>query len=190
MLQRDFEAARTIYRDKLASFAEFPFATQMAAEVEFYARNWADAEKLYKTLAQSDPTGGGEFYGLVTFDSALGRLRQLSGDKQAGDEILQRCLATATRAFKAAPHHPDVLYRLAAAESSLGKREAALEHLRYAFKAGRLDYRSLQLDPRFDGLHDDPEFTEISKAMATRVVSLRVNTQSAEKLNRRENKNE
>jgi serine/threonine protein kinase/TolB-like protein/tetratricopeptide (TPR) repeat protein len=173
MLQSDFEGARKIYRDNLAQFANFPFATQMAAEVEFFGRNWPEAEKLYGALAASDPTGGSDFYGLVTFQSALGRLRQLAGDSEAAEATLQRSLAIATQAFKAAPHNPDILYRLAAVESSLDKRESALKHLRAAFEAGRLDYRSLKLDPRFDAINGDPQFTRLCEAMATRVASLR-----------------
>jgi tetratricopeptide (TPR) repeat protein len=173
MLQGDFAGARNVYGDKLAKFVEFPFATQMAAEVEFFARNWPEAERLYRALADADPTGGTDFYGLVTFQSALGRLCQLAGDKETGDAILERCLTVATQAFKAAPHNPDILYRLAAVESSLGRRESALEHLRAAFEAGRLDHRSLKLDPRFDAINGDPQFIRLCAAMATRVASLR-----------------
>ncbi len=173
MLQGDFESARRIYRENLGRFAEFPFATQMAAEVEFFGRNWPDAEKLYGALAANDATGGSDFYGLVTYESALGRLYQLAGNGEAAAVILQRSLNAALQAFQSAPGNPDILYRLAAVEACLGRREHAIKHLGAAFEAGRLDYRSLKLDPRFDAVRDDPRFMKICKAMATRVASLR-----------------
>ena len=60
LLRGDFEAARRIYREKIDSFSEFPFALQTAAQVEFFSRNWPEAEQLYQRLAQTDPEGGGE----------------------------------------------------------------------------------------------------------------------------------
>jgi len=45
--------------------------------------------------------------------------------------------------------------------------------LRAAAIEGWIDFRSLELDPRFDRLRDDAAFKEISESMMTRVASLR-----------------
>ena len=175
LLQRDFEAAQKLCQENSASFSEFPAARQMIAQVEFFSRHWPVAEKLYQELATADPRGGREFYGAVSNTSALGRLRALTGRKEESQVILGQALAIVTAAYQSTPQNPDVLYRLAAIEASLGHKEEALTHLRAAFEHGRLDYRSLQLDPRFDSLHEEAEFDRIAKAMAARVASLRAN---------------
>ena len=122
LLGGDFAAAQRISHEELERFKDFPSATQMSAQVNFFARDYPAAEKLYRALAEQDSGGGAEFYALMDYRSALGRLRQLRGDKVGGDEILQRCLAEAQEKVRLSPHHPDTLYRLAAVESSLGKK--------------------------------------------------------------------
>ena len=53
------------------------------------------------------------------------------------------------------PDDAESLYRLAAAEAVVGRNEEALRDLRLAAAAGWLDYRSPQLDPRFDSVSED-----------------------------------
>ena len=173
LLHGDFAGARAIYHENASVFNGFDFAKQMPPEVEFFARNWPEAKRLYSELAAVDPDGGGSFYGRVSFQSALGRVQQAMGDASDASKTLARCLSSAVEAAKRAPHDSDTLYELAAIESSLGRCEQALQHLRNAYEAGRLDYRSLQLDPRFDALHNDPRFTALCDEMAGRAASLR-----------------
>ncbi len=173
LLQGKFEEARQICRENLDSFRGFSFTSEIAAQVEFFSRNYAEAERMYKTLLEDNPTGGGDFFGAVTYESAVGRLVQLRGDEVTAKSILQRSLTSESDKLRTAPRHPDVLYRLAAIESSLGKNEEAVKHLQMAFECGRLDYRSLDLDPRFDSVRDDPRYKKVFEAMSTRVASLR-----------------
>jgi tetratricopeptide (TPR) repeat protein len=176
LLAGDVAGARKIYLENLGSFAQFPFAMQMAAQVEFFSRQWPEAEKLYRKLAETDPEGGREFYGEVTYPSALGRLRQLAAGTEASTEILAPALAEETALLQAAPQNPRILYRVAALEASLGREPEALAHLRAAAEGGQLDYRSLRQDPRFDSLQPLPEFDRICAAMAARVGALRKTT--------------
>jgi hypothetical protein len=44
--------------------------------------------------------------------------------------------------------------------------------LRAAAAAGWLDYRSLQLDPRFDGIRNDSRYQKTFETMASRVLFL------------------
>ena len=176
LLEGNFPAARQIYQDNLGAFTQFPLATQMAAEVEFFSRNWPEAERFYRALADNDPDGGAEFFGAVSFRSALGRLRQLAGARDAAEAVLTSCLESATAAFQRAPNNPNVLYRLAAIEASLAQKDSALTHLRHAYECGWIDYRSLRLDPRFDGVREGEAFEQICKEMAARVASMRAAT--------------
>jgi tetratricopeptide (TPR) repeat protein len=148
-------------------------AGQIIAQVEFFARNYGEAEKRYSELTKMDSKGRGSFYGALTYDSALGRLRQLQHDEQGSRELLQTCLQNQAAAVKHELQDPDGWYRLAAIESSLGKTDAAINHLQTAIKAGWIDARSLQLDPRFDGIAADPRFQQIITTLTHKVAELR-----------------
>jgi len=171
LLQKDFAAAHKISSDNWQRYRDFAFSEQMAAQVEFFSRNFTEAEKLYQELAGKEPNGGGSFYGAVSYQSALGRLHLAAGDEKTGRRILEDTHAKELDALRLAPNHPEILYRLAAIESCLSRVEPALEHLRAATEAGWIDYRSMELDPRFDALHQEPRFRQIFEAMVTRVAS-------------------
>jgi hypothetical protein len=85
---------------------------------------------------------------------------------------LQQCLARQLRQSESATDNPDILYQVSAIESSLGKNESAIEHLKAAVTAGWIDYRSLSLDPRFDAIADDVGFQTILGKLKLRVEDL------------------
>lgn len=172
LLQGDFATARKISAENWTRYREFAFSEQMAAQAEFFSRNFPEAKKLYQELASKDPNGGGSFYGAVSYQSALGRLRLAAGDERNGTRILEEQLKRELEALRSVPNHPEILYRLAAVESSLGKVESALEHLRAATEAGWIDYRSLKLDPRFDSMSARPEFTQIETKLEKAVQAM------------------
>ncbi len=173
LLNGENEEARKIYRANVAQFDRFALASEMAAQVEFFGRNFPEAEKRYRALADVDPNGGSGFWGCTGYQSALGRLRQLMGHPAEGSRILRGALDRARNELKVAPQNPEILYRVAAAESSLGQTDQALKRLEMAFHAGWLDYRSLALDPRFDSVRQAPKYLQICEAMKTRVTDLR-----------------
>ena len=82
-------------------------------------------------------------------------------------------LAKELDALGSALRHPEILYGVAAIESSLGIADSALGHLNQAFKEEWVDYRSRDLDPRFDALRSDRRYQEIFGLMVTRLISLR-----------------
>jgi serine/threonine protein kinase/tetratricopeptide (TPR) repeat protein len=173
LLQRDFAAARKIATENWTKYPDFAFSQQMAAQVEFFSRNFAEAEKLYKELAAKDPNGGGSFYGAVSYRSALGRLRQAAEDEKGAQNIFSPELHKELDRLQSAPEDSGILYRVAAIESCLGMVESALQHLQAAVKAGWLDYRSLQLDPRFDQISNNPEFPKIIVHLRERITRLK-----------------
>jgi tetratricopeptide (TPR) repeat protein len=173
MLRREFAAAREICRTRFRNLNELGEMAQIAAQIEFFDRNYSAAEELYEKLARSDPHGGGSFFGAITYQSALGRIRQALGSDDGAHELLNEGLAKATAVLDRQPANPEAAYRVAAIEASLNLPEKALPHLIQAVALGWLDYRSLQLDPRFDSLRSHPEFDTLIDGLSAKVAELR-----------------
>lgn len=173
LLQGDFAEAREILQSGPWNRNEPAETDQIAAQIEFFARDFQAAEQLYRKLAKSNADGGGSYYGAVTYRSALGRARQALGDNKRASELLEVCLKKETAALDRAPENPETAYRLAAVEASLALPEAALGHLRRAVTSGWIDYRSLNLDPRFDSLRGNPAFQTIINDLFARVADMR-----------------
>ena len=173
LLQGNYEKAREMYSNHFREFSSFNEQRQMLAQIEFFSRRFPEAEHLYADLAASDENGGGDFYGGISYRSALGWLSLSKGDDESARQMLERCLANENEINSAAPNNPNVLYRLAAIESSLGHQEAALKHLRAAVENGWLDYRSAILDPRFDRYSREPQFENILGLAKDRTANLR-----------------
>jgi tetratricopeptide (TPR) repeat protein len=172
LLNAEFAKARVFCQEHRSHNPEATDGTQLAAEIEFFARNFPEAERLYAGLEQKDPDGGGAFYGGISYKSALGRLTLNKKASRRGDSLLQECLVKELKQLESAPHNPDVLYQISAIESSLGKNEAAIGHLEAAVSAGWIDYRSLSLDPRFDGISNATRFQAILGKLKLRVEDL------------------
>lgn len=171
LLNGETDEARAIYQGQINGHRDFTNAAQMAAQVEFFARNFAEAEKLYGRLYEQEP-GGVASYGAISFASALGRIR-MESDPVAGRELLESALQNQQRVMREAPSEPAALYCLAAIAASLGRNDAALGHLQAAVAAGWIDYRSMRLDPRFDSLRGEPLYSQLQDAMVDRVAWLR-----------------
>jgi hypothetical protein len=150
----------------------------IAAQIEFFSRNFGQAVTLYGDLSRIDADGGGTFYGAMSYQSALGRAKQALGDTADGREILSRCLVGEQAAIRRGPENPEAFYRLAATESSLGDLSDSITHLRTAMQLGWRDYRSLAIDPRFDGVRKDPRFQEVVDTLATKVADLRLKAET------------
>lgn len=169
LLEGNFEAAREICRTQPAARGEL---AEIAAQIEFFDRRFEAAMELYRNLNRVNPYGGGSFYGAMTYCSAAGRAKQALGEMSEAKRVLEDCLARERANAENAPGNPEAVYRLAAVEASLGMTEASLSHLRNAVALGWVDYRSLNLDPRFDFLRG-PEFQTIINELAARVADMR-----------------
>ncbi|MEO5717381.1 MAG: hypothetical protein ABIR29_02290, partial [Chthoniobacterales bacterium] len=162
LLQRDFDAARAISQQNRErsnrGSASDNAPDEITAQVEFFARNFAEAKRLYLALREKN-FGYGISYGAMSYGSALGRLDQLLGDETAGRALLEE--AGRDEAKDPRPNDPENLYRRAAIESSLGEMNTALNYFQAALGAGWLDGRSPLLDPRFDALSADHRFQNL-----------------------------
>ena len=145
----------------------------MLAQIEFFARNFREAERLYSEIHHSDPHGAGEQqYGAISSASALARLKIATGDLQAANQLLNECFTIDQAELVKAPRNPEVLYRLAADEAIRGNAISALTDLQASIAAGWIDYRSPRLDPRFDRIAGTPEFQKILSELAAHVATL------------------
>jgi serine/threonine protein kinase/tetratricopeptide (TPR) repeat protein len=180
LLKGDFDGAREVWRTSRRNRNELDETDQIVAQIEFFAKNFKGAKQLYVNLARTDADGGGSFFGAITYKSALARIRQELGDTEGAKTLLTDCREKESAAVAREPANPEAAYRLAAVEASLGMTEAAFEHLRSAVRFGWIDYRSLNLDPRFDSLRRNPEFETTVNTLSAKVAEMR---SQAEKTN-------
>jgi len=159
---------------------------EIRAQVEFFSRNYSEAEKLYAQLNASNPSGGVFSYGALSYASCLGRIQQIFGKQAEAQSILEATLTTES-AIPSRSNDPATIYRIAAIEATLGRVETALRDLQAAAAAGWLDYRSLQLDPRFDSIKGEPRFHDTISALKTRVLELKGQTGQPIKMALRQN---
>ena len=181
ILRGEFEPARAICRTRFRDFNDLGEMTQIAAQLEFFSRNYEPANELYSKLMKEDAHGGGSFYGAITYRSALARIKQALGANDEATQLLSEALTVEAAAFKLQPRNSEAAYRLAAVEACLNQNDSAFSHLRQAIALGWLDYRSLQLDPRFDSLRTDPELDTLIDGLSAKVAELRKQYQSKAK---------
>ncbi|HET9419173.1 MAG TPA: protein kinase [Chthoniobacterales bacterium] len=174
LLNGDFAGARMLFRQRAGEYQAFHTVKPLLAQIEFFSRNFAEAERLYREIRDADPRGVGlEQYGAISSASALARLKFATGDLVSGNQLLKQCLASDQAQVRVSPHNAEVLYRLSADEAIQGNVAMSLQFLRNSIAAGWLDYRSTRLDPRFDQVAANPEFQKLLSELAAQVAGLR-----------------
>ena len=176
LLEGDFAAARQICQQNYArALRDHPSDTwpeAIAAQIAFFSRDFAEAERLYRKLAAQDQSNGEAFYGEVTYDSALGRIEQAHPAETRSAATLERAREVELRSPFGA-NTAQVHYRLAALEASLGHPEKAIERFQLAVAAGWSDARSPRLDPRFDAIAQNTRFQQILSTLEARLAGLK-----------------
>ena len=129
--------------------------------------------------------GGVEFVGSVRFLSALGFILRNSAAEAEGNMLLEEARALDEKEVSLAPENPKRLYSLAASHATLGNAEKATIALDQAIAAGWIDYRSMELDPRFDSLRHSETFQEILNRLKQKVQTMRRNLPARELATRR-----
>ncbi len=175
LLQGKIEDARSLWRARAQEYTAFPVAKQLEAQIELFARNYPEAERLYQALAEADPDRTNIHpEGTIGYRSVLAFLEQQRSGKEMS-ETAREWIAQEISGLKAAPRSADSLYRLAAAEATAGNALAAIRNLRQSIDAGWLDERVLRQDPRFDQLSGQAGFRDLAALLAERVHQLNAN---------------
>jgi hypothetical protein len=148
----------------------------MAAQIEFFSRNFGPAENLYSKLMKGDHAGGVGYPGSVRFLSAIASIHATRGVPDA-KALLHEALMLDNKEVSAAPDNPARLYSLAADYAALGEETSSLRALESAMAARWIDYRSMTLDPRFDAVRATPGFQQaiVHLQQATREMAERTN---------------
>ncbi len=145
----------------------------MAALIEFYSRRFEAAEVLYRETLSLDRSGGVEFVGSVRFISALGFILINKGDIVNGKGLLNEACLLDEHDLARAPHNPERLYSLSASQAALGNSRSAISGLCAAIDAGWIDYRSTELDPRFDSIRNAVEFRETIAYLKQKIQTMK-----------------
>jgi serine/threonine protein kinase/Tfp pilus assembly protein PilF len=169
----DYESARKRCAEARVKYAESRQPLMMAAVIEFFSRNFDTAEKLYRELGASDRDGGLDFLGSVRFLSALGFIRRHAGAERQGRALLEEAQALDKKELLSTPDNVRRLYGAAADYAALGDREKASAALVAAIEAGWIDYRSMELDPRFDCIRETETFKETLAHLTNKVKEMR-----------------
>jgi serine/threonine protein kinase/Flp pilus assembly protein TadD/TolB-like protein len=175
LLNGDLSGARSLFQSRSQEYAAFPVAKQLEALVEFFARNYPEAERLYGALSTQEPMGvGTQHYGAISYASALARSRHEQKDAQGAAEIISRCIDSDIVALQQAEPSDtaEILYRLAADHAVAQNSATATTYLKESIAKGWLDYRSPRFDPRFDAIANTLEFQTILDDLAARVADL------------------
>jgi serine/threonine protein kinase/tetratricopeptide (TPR) repeat protein len=173
LFRGDHEMARTQCDAARAKYRDNPQPLMMAALIEFFNRRFVEAEALYRQALQSNRAGGVDFVGSVRFLSALGFILHNSDNKAEGKMLLEEARTLDEREVSLAPENPFRLYSLAASQAALSDSESAITSLNKAIAVGWIDYRSMELDPRFDSIRDTHTFKELLLHLTTKVEGMR-----------------
>jgi serine/threonine protein kinase/tetratricopeptide (TPR) repeat protein len=173
LFRGDFVEARQRCVQNREKFPKDREPIMLAAQVEFFARDFAKAEPLYRQLLAQDRHGGIDFTGSCRFLSALGLIKKTGGDESAGLTLLREARELDRRELQIAPDNLRRLYSLAADNAALGETEAAFASLEQAMAAGWIDFKSMALDPRFDSIRDSKQFQAAVDSMKAKVDEMR-----------------
>jgi serine/threonine protein kinase/tetratricopeptide (TPR) repeat protein len=174
LVKGQFDEARQLFEQRFAEYKAFHNTRAFQAQLEFVTRNSTEAEQLYSDILRTDPNGvSAEQYGAISSRSALAKLRMEKGDKATATKLIQECIAQDQAELVKAPKHPEILYRLAADYAIEGNIASTLSYLKASIAAGYINYRSIQIDPRFDAVINAPEFRQIVSMLTAHVAELR-----------------
>jgi serine/threonine protein kinase/tetratricopeptide (TPR) repeat protein len=173
LFRGDYQTARDKCSLARAQSKSNPQPAIMAALIEFFSRNFVEAEKLYEKGLILERAGGVDFAGSVRYLSALGYMRNSSHRTEEGRALLEEARLIDEKELLLTPDNPRRLYSLAATHAALGNDAEANRSLEQAIAAGWLDYRSMMIDPRFDSIRNDPAFQEKLTRLTLKVQDMR-----------------
>jgi serine/threonine protein kinase/tetratricopeptide (TPR) repeat protein len=173
LLRGDYETARAECIHARAKYAGNPEPLILLAQIEFFNRNFSEAEKLYRDASELNHLDGLGFPGAIRFASALGFIRQTTGSQVAGKTLLEGSERLDANELVKSPANPRLLYSRAATNAAIGSTALAKRQLEQAIAAGWIDYRSVELDPRFDSIRDAAQVRETLRQLREKVAAMR-----------------
>jgi serine/threonine protein kinase len=173
LFRGDYETARDKCRLARAQSKSNPQPPIMAALIEFFSRNFVEAEKLYQHELNLERAGGVDFPGSVRYLSALGYIKNRGHLTEEGRALLEEARLLDEKELLSAPDNSRRLYSLAATHAALGNEAEANRSLEQAIAAGWIDYRSMMIDPRFDSIRDNSAFQEKLTHLTLKVQDMR-----------------
>jgi serine/threonine protein kinase/tetratricopeptide (TPR) repeat protein len=176
LLQRNPEAARLLLAENSQRFKSYNDSNHdpelLRAAIEFYDRKYVEAERLYREITTKDYNSQEGFYGAISPNSALGRLKQLLGDEKEGRAILEKQLDQQV-SLTSRSQDPALLYEISAIEACLNHSDQALNYLQTAMDKGWIDVRTMQIDPRFDSLVGDARYQSCISILLQKIEQMR-----------------
>jgi serine/threonine protein kinase/tetratricopeptide (TPR) repeat protein len=171
LLKGDFARARERCEAAQRKFPDEWEVKLLRAEVEFYARRFDVAERLYADLLAKESAGKPlmSFSAPIRFASAIGFIQHQIAKRPQGQALLEESRRLDLADLKLAPDNPRLLYSLAADNAAVGELDQAIECLGRAVVAGWIDYRSLSFDPRFDSIRETSRYKEVVSELAEKV---------------------
>jgi serine/threonine protein kinase/tetratricopeptide (TPR) repeat protein len=174
LFRGDYEGAWQQCQAASTKYKDHPHPLIMAAVIKFFSRDFVEAEKLYREALETNRAGGVEFLGSVRFLSVIGFIQKASSkENKEARALLDEARLLDEKEVSLAPESPERLYSLAATCATLDDHEATITDLNKAFAAGWIDYRSMELDPRFDSLRDTRAFKDILNRLTDKVQKMR-----------------
>src|SRR5207248_3590363 len=92
----------------------------MSALIEFFGKNFGEAEKLYEQALNLERAGGVDFTGSVRYLSALGYIKNKWHRTEEGCALLEEARALDEKELLLIADNPRRLYSLAATQAALG----------------------------------------------------------------------
>ncbi|HEY2680830.1 MAG TPA: FlgO family outer membrane protein [Candidatus Udaeobacter sp.] len=159
LFRGEFDKARARCEQAREKYRSNPQLLMIAAQIEFFSRNFGRAEQLYAELMKGDHAGGVDYHGSVRFLSATGFIHAMIVTAD-GKALLNEARTLDQKELTTAPDNPARLYSLAANYAALDDEISSLNALESAIAAGWIDYRSMTLDPRFDAVRATSRFEQ------------------------------
>ena len=169
LLQGNYQQALEDFNVEEALHPGLILPLTLRAQIALFSGDYAEAETVYRRLSAINRNGLVNFYGSISYLSALGFLRCQAGDAQSGTALLEEAAALHQVNFEG----PEAIYDLAAIRAVQGHKADALLLLRQAITSGWTDFRSTLLDPRFESLRNDPTFGGLLGNVREHVAQMR-----------------
>lgn len=169
LLQGNFAQASNAYDLAESIHPDLILPLTLKAQIHLFSGDNQTAEILYRRLLKMYRHGSVDYFGGISYLSALGFLRQKAGDTVEANQLLNE----AAKMHLSDREGPQGMYDLAAVRCVQGRGQEALTLLQQAISSGWMDYRTAHLDPRFGNLRESASFRAMLDSLKGHVEVMR-----------------